>query len=170
MFPFHTWLPDAHVEAPTAGSVILAGVLLEDGDLRLRAILAADPARTPRCELLPWMAGLSISRHHLRGSGRDGAEGHEEAGRLLIGEPLWVRDAGSLRAQWAGLNGGILQMINHGLSTGALFLLVGVIYERDTTRMIADYGGISRDAEVRHYFLDHHHVVDRSSGSERLYR
>ena len=70
-----------------------------------------------------------------------------------------------------GINGGVLQMINHGISTGALFLLVGIIYERRHTRMIAEYGGLSAaDAGLRHALPDHHHVVDRAAGAQRLHR
>ena len=142
MFPFHTWLPDAHVEAPTAGSVILAGVLLKMGTYGfVRFSLPILPQATLGAPALD--GGFVDHRHPLRGPGCHGAEGHEKAGGLLVGEPPGLRHAGHLRPQLRRLNGGILQMINHGLSTGALFLLVGIIYERRHTRMIADYGGIS---------------------------
>ena len=91
MFPFHTWLPDAHVEAPTAGSVILAGVLLKMGTYGfVRFSLPILPDAT-RCGSLPWMVGAVDHRHRLRRAGRDGAEGHEEAGGLLVGQPPRLR-------------------------------------------------------------------------------
>ncbi|HUF93837.1 MAG TPA: NADH-quinone oxidoreductase subunit M [Candidatus Limnocylindria bacterium] len=141
LFPFHTWLPDAHVEAPTAGSVILAGVLLKMGTygfLRFclplfpHASIAFGPlvfalavfgivygawVSTVQADLKKLVAYSSVS--HL--------------GFVMLG--LFT-----LNQQ--GMVGGVLQMINHGLSTGALFLMVGMIYERRHTRRIADFGGL----------------------------
>jgi NADH-quinone oxidoreductase subunit M len=142
MFPFHTWLPDAHVEAPTAGSVILAGVLLKMGTYGfVRFSLPILPDAT--IQLLPWMAGLSIVGIIY---GALVAMAQKDMKKLVAYSSvshLGFVMLGVFALNAAGLNGGILQMINHGLSTGALFLLVGVIYERTHTRMIADYGGIS---------------------------
>ena len=142
MFPFHTWLPDAHVEAPTAGSVILAGVLLKMGTYGfVRFSLPILPDATWR--LLPWMAGLSIVGILY---GALVAMAQKDMKKLVAYSSvshLGFVMLGIFALNSAGLNGGILQMINHGLSTGALFLLVGVIYERRHTRMIAYYGGLS---------------------------
>ena len=91
MFPFHTWLPDAHVEAPTAGSVILAGVLLKMGTYGFVRFSLPILPRGDASTSLPWMAGLVDHRHRLRRAGGDGAEGHEEAGGLLLGEPPRLR-------------------------------------------------------------------------------
>ena len=142
MFPFHTWLPDAHVEAPTAGSVILAGVLLKMGTYGfLRFSLPILPDAT--WKLLPWMAALSIIGILY---GALVAMAQKDMKKLVAYSSvshLGFVMLGLFALNGPGLNGSVLQMINHGLSTGALFLLVGVIYERRHTRMIADYGGIS---------------------------
>ena len=142
MFPFHTWLPDAHVEAPTAGSVILAGVLLKMGTYGfVRFSLPILPQGT--LELLPWMAGLSIVGIVY---GALVAMAQKDMKKLVAYSSVSHMGfimLGLFALNGPGLNGAVLQMINHGLSTGALFLLVGVIYERRHTRMIAEYGGIS---------------------------
>ncbi|HEX5720193.1 MAG TPA: NADH-quinone oxidoreductase subunit M [Thermoanaerobaculia bacterium] len=142
MFPFHTWLPDAHVEAPTAGSVILAGVLLKMGTYGfVRFSLPILPDATH--QLLPWMAGLSIIGIVY---GALVAMAQKDMKKLVAYSSvshLGFVMLGVFALNGPGLNGGILQMINHGLSTGALFLLVGILYERRHTRMIAEYGGIS---------------------------
>ena len=147
MFPFHTWLPDAHVEAPTAGSVILAGVLLKMGTYGfVRFSLPILPDATWR--LLPWVAGLSIVGIIY---GALVAMAQKDMKKLVAYSSvshLGFVMLGVFALNGPGLSGGILQMINHGLSTGALFLLVGVIYERRHTRMIADYGGISAEMPV----------------------
>ncbi|HSK78151.1 MAG TPA: NADH-quinone oxidoreductase subunit M [Thermoanaerobaculia bacterium] len=142
MFPFHTWLPDAHVEAPTAGSVILAGVLLKMGTYGfVRFSLPILPDATK--ELLPWMAGLSIIGIIY---GALVAMAQKDMKKLVAYSSvshLGFVMLGLFSLNGPGINGSILQMINHGLSTGALFLLVGILYERRHTRMIAEYGGIS---------------------------
>jgi len=142
MFPFHTWLPDAHVEAPTAGSVILAGVLLKMGTYGfVRFSLPILPAATRQC--LPWVAGLAIVGILY---GALVAMAQKDMKKLVAYSSishLGFVMLGLFALNGPGLNGGVLQMINHGLSTGALFLLVGVIYERRHTRMIAEYGGLS---------------------------
>ncbi|MCZ6506685.1 MAG: NADH-quinone oxidoreductase subunit M [Acidobacteria bacterium] len=142
MFPFHTWLPDAHVEAPTAASVILAGVLLKIGTYGfVRFSLPILPEGTRA--LLPWMVGLSLVGIIY---GALVAMAQKDMKKLVAYSSvshLGFVMLGVFALNTSGLNGGILQMINHGLSTGALFLLVGVLYERRHTRMIADYGGLS---------------------------
>ena len=142
MFPFHTWLPDAHVEAPTAGSVILAGVLLKMGTYGfVRFSLPILPEGT--WQLLPWMVGLSIVGIIY---GALVAMAQKDVKKLVAYSSvshLGFVMLGMFALNNAGINGSVLQMINHGLSTGALFLLVGVIYERRHTRMIADFGGLS---------------------------
>ncbi|MFQ5528096.1 MAG: NuoM family protein [Thermoanaerobaculia bacterium] len=147
MFPFHTWLPDAHVEAPTAGSVILAGVLLKMGTYGfVRFSLPILPVAT--WKLLPWMAALAIVGIIY---GALVAMAQKDMKKLVAYSSvshLGFVMLGIFALNGPGLNGGILQMINHGLSTGALFLLVGIIYERRHTRMIAEYGGISAEMPV----------------------
>src|SRR6202035_582906 len=142
MFPFHTWLPDAHVEAPTAGSVILAGVLLKMGTYGfVRFSLPVLPNATR--ELLPWMAALSIIGIVY---GALVAMAQKDMKKLVAYSSvshLGFVMLGIFALNGPGLNGGVLQMINHGLSTGALFLLVGILYERRHTRLIAEFGGLS---------------------------
>jgi len=142
MFPFHTWLPDAHVEAPTAGSVILAGVLLKMGTYGfLRFSLPILPQAT--VELMPWVAALSLVGIIY---GALVAMAQKDMKKLVayssVSHMGFVM-LGMFALNGPGLNGSVLQMINHGISTGALFLLVGIVYERRHTRLIADYGGIS---------------------------
>jgi NADH-quinone oxidoreductase subunit M len=147
MFPFHTWLPDAHVEAPTAGSVILAGVLLKMGTYGfVRFSLPILPEATWR--LLPWLATISIIGIVY---GALVAMAQKDMKKLVAYSSvshLGFVMLGMFALNPAGINGSVLQMINHGLSTGALFLLVGMIYERRHTRMIAEYGGISAEMPV----------------------
>ncbi|MCX6030774.1 MAG: NADH-quinone oxidoreductase subunit M [Chloroflexi bacterium] len=141
LFPFHTWLPDAHVASPTGGSVILAGVLLKMGTYGfLRFCLPLFPAATKM--FVPWIAALAIIG-------------------ILYGAlvALVQKDVKSLVAYSSvahlgyvmlgifalnvhGIAGATLQMINHGLSTGALFLMVGMLYNRRHTRLLADFGGL----------------------------
>jgi NADH-quinone oxidoreductase subunit M len=143
MVPFHTWLPDAHVEAPTAGSVILAGVLLKMGTYGfVRFSLPMLPQATKY--YLPWMLALSVIGIIY---GALVAMVQKDWKKLVAYSSvshLGFCTLGIFALNQAGLNGGILQMINHGLSTGALFLIVGLIYERRHTRMIAEYGGLSK--------------------------
>ncbi len=142
MFPFHTWLPDAHVEAPTAGSVILAGVLLKMGTYGfIRFSIPILPDAT--VELLPWMAGLSIVGIVYGGLVAMAQKDMKKLVAYSSVSHMGFVMLGLFALNGPGLNGGIIQMINHGLSTGALFLLVGIVYERRHTRAIAEYGGIS---------------------------
>jgi NADH-quinone oxidoreductase subunit M len=144
MFPFHTWLPDAHVEAPTAGSVILAGVLLKMGTYGfVRYSLPILPDAT--LKLLPWMAWIAIIGIVY---GALVAMAQKDMKKLVAYSSvshLGFVMLGVFALNGPGLGGGVLQMVNHGLSTGALFLLVGIIYERRHTRMIAEYGGLSAE-------------------------
>jgi len=142
MFPFHTWLPDAHVEAPTAGSVILAGVLLKMGTYGfVRFSLPLFPQAT--VDLLWLMVLLSIIGILY---GAMVAMMQKDWKKLVAYSSvshLGFCMLGIFTLNTIGLQGGLLQMINHGLSTGALFLIVGLIYERCHTRMIAEYSGLS---------------------------
>jgi NADH-quinone oxidoreductase subunit M len=142
MFPFHTWLPDAHVEAPTAGSVILAGVLLKMGTygfIRFSLPILPEATRV----LLPWLAGLSIVGIIYGGLVAMAQKDMKKLVAYSSVSHLGFVMLGLFALNGPGINGAVLQMINHGISTGALFLLVGVVYERRHTRLIAEYGGIS---------------------------
>jgi NADH-quinone oxidoreductase subunit M len=143
MFPFHTWLPDAHTEAPTAGSVILAGVLLKMGTYGfVRFSLPILPDATKA--YLPYMLSLCIIGIIY---GAMVAMVQKDWKKLVAYSSvshLGFCMLGVFALNVNGLNGGILQMINHGISTGALFLIVGLIYERRHTRMISEYGGLSK--------------------------
>jgi NADH-quinone oxidoreductase subunit M len=147
MFPFHTWLPDAHVEAPTAGSVILAGVLLKMGTYGfVRFSLPILPYATRH--YLPWMLGLSVIGIVY---GAMVAMVQKDWKKLVAYSSvshLGFCMLGVFALNEMGLNGGILQMINHGISTGALFLIVGLAYERRHTRMISDFGGLSKQLPI----------------------
>ncbi len=143
MVPFHTWLPDAHVEAPTGGSVILAGVLLKMGTygfLRFALPLFPDATRT----LLPLVAWLAIAGILY---GALVALAQADVKSLVAYSSvshLGFVMLGIFALNVQGVSGALLQMVNHGLSTGALFLLVGMLYERRHTRMLADFGGLFR--------------------------
>lgn len=152
LFPFHTWLPDAHVEAPTAGSVILAGVLLKMGTYGfVRFSLPLMPEASIKA--IPVIGVLSV------------------VGIIYGALVAWVQPdvkklvayssvshlgfvmLGLFAMNTQGIQGSVLQMINHGLSTGALFLLVGVLYERRHTRMLDDFGGLAARMPVFAVFL-----------------
>jgi NADH-quinone oxidoreductase subunit M len=141
MWPLHSWLPDAHVEAPTAGSVILAGVLLKMGTYGfLRFNLPMFPEAAVR--LAPWMAGLAVIGI-LYGAAVSYAQ--KDVKKLVAYSSvshLGFVMLGLFALNAQGIEGGILQMVNHGLSTGALFLIVGMIYERRHTRDIDAFGGL----------------------------
>ena len=145
MFPFHTWLPDAHTEAPTAGSVILASVLLKMGTygfLRFSLPLVPDAARDPGVvKVVSVLSIIAIVYGAL----------------VCLMQKDWKKlvayssvshmgfcTLGIIALNQAGIAGSIIQQINHGISTGMLFLIVGVVYERRHTRMIADYSGLLR--------------------------
>jgi NADH-quinone oxidoreductase subunit M len=143
MFPFHTWLPDAHTEAPTVGSVMLAAVLLKMGTygfIRFAIPLFPNAALNATwwiCVLAvigiiygAWVAMVQVDVKRLVAF-----SSVSHLGFVMLG-------MFALTVQ--GVQGSIIQMINHGLSTGALFLIVGMIYERRHTRLIGEFGGISK--------------------------
>ncbi len=142
LFPFHTWLPDAHTEAPTAGSVILAGVLLKLGTYGfVRFNLTLFPEAT--VTLAPWLGALAVVGIIY---GAAVAIVQPDVKRLVAYSSvshLGFIVLGTFALTSQGLQGGIIQMVNHGLTTGALFLLIGMIYERRHTRQISEYGGLS---------------------------
>ena len=143
MFPFHTWLPDAHTDAPTAGSVILAAVLLKMGTygfLRFSLPILPDATR----HFVPMIVLLCII-------------GIVYGALVALAQKDWKRLVayssvshmamvmlGMFALNPVGITGSIIQQLNHGISTGALFLLVGVVYERRHTREISEYGGLSK--------------------------
>jgi len=152
LFPFHTWLPLAHTEAPTAGSVILAGLLLKLGTYGfLRFAVPLFPEAT--WFFAPLLAGLAI------------------VGIIYTALVAWVQDdfkkliayssvshlgfcmLGLFSLKVAGLNGSLLYMVNHGLSTGALFLVIGMIYERYHTRSMKDIGGLAQRMPRLAFFM-----------------
>ncbi len=141
MWPLHSWLPDAHVEAPTAGSVILAGVLLKMGTYGfLRFNIQLFPNAT--IQAAPWIALLATI-----GIIYGAAVSYAQADvKKLVAyssvSHLGFVMLGMFALNVQGVSGAILQMINHGLSTGALFLLIGMVYEQTHTREIKVYGGL----------------------------
>jgi NADH-quinone oxidoreductase subunit M len=144
MFPFHTWLPDAHVEAPTAGSVILAGVLLKMGTYGfIRFSLPFFPGVVTHPTVRGWMIGLSIVAIIYGALVSLMQKDMKKLVAYSSVSHLGFCTLGIFALNPLGLSGSVLQQINHGISTGALFLIVGVLYERRHTREIAEYGGIS---------------------------
>jgi len=141
IFPFHSWLPDAHVQAPTAGSVILAGVLLKMGTygivrFNLNLFPEATVAWAPTIAFLGvvgiiYGAWVSYAQDNVKKLVAYSSVSH--LGFVVVG-------IFALNAQ--GLQGATLQMVNHGISTGGLFLIVGMLYERWLTKEMADYGGV----------------------------
>ena len=147
LFPVHTWLPDAHTEAPTAGSVILAGVLLKLGTyglLRFGLYLFPE-ASVDLAPVLLTLATIGIIY------GAVVAAMQKDLKRLVAYSSvahLGFIVLGTFAFTSQGLTGGVLQMVNHGISTGALFLLVGMIYERRHTRIISELGGLQKPAPI----------------------
>lgn len=143
MWPLHSWLPDAHVEAPTAGSVILAGILLKLGTYGfLRFNLSMFPQAS--LQLAPWMALLAVIGIIY---GAMVSYSQKDVKKLVAYSSvshLGFVMLGLFAINPQGIQGGILQMVNHGLSTGALFLIVGMIYERRHTRDMDAFGGLWR--------------------------
>jgi NADH-quinone oxidoreductase subunit M len=143
MFPFHTWLPDAHVEAPTAGSIILAAVLLKMGTYGfVRFALPILPDATK--QLLVPIAVLSVIGIIYGALVSLVQKDMKKLVAYSSVSHLGFVMLGMFALNPAGIQGSVIQMINHGISTGALFLLVGMVYERRHTRMIADYGGLAK--------------------------
>jgi NADH-quinone oxidoreductase subunit M len=152
MFPFHTWLPDAHVEAPTGGSVILAGVLLKMGTYGfIRFAMPLFP--TAFNLMLPLLVALavigiiygamvSIVQKDMKKLVAYSSVSH--LGFVMLG--LFAMNT-------EGVSGAVLQMISHGISTGALFLAVGIIYERRHTRMISEFGGLASQMPIYAFLL-----------------
>ena len=143
MFPFHTWLPDAHTDAPTAGSVILAAVLLKMGTYGfIRFSMPILPEATRAA--VWWVVGLSIIGIVY---GALVAMAQKDWKRLVAYSSvshMGMVMLGMFALNPVGLTGSIIQQLNHGISTGGLFLLVGVVYERRHTRLISEYGGLSK--------------------------
>jgi NADH-quinone oxidoreductase subunit M len=152
MFPVHTWLPDAHVEAPTAGSIILAGILIKMGAYGfLRFSLPFFPDAT-----LAWTPAIMTLSVIAIIYGAYMAFAQSDFKKLIAYSSvshMGFVTLGIFALNSQGLEGGIIQMLNHGVSTGALFLAVGVIYERTHTRLIADYGGIAARVPIYATFL-----------------
>jgi len=143
MFPFHTWLPDAHVEAPTAGSVILAGVLLKMGTYGfIRFSLPLLPEAT--LAAVPWMVTLAIISIIYAALVTLVQKDMKKLIAYSSVSHLGFVMLGMFALNPLGMEGSVLQMINHGLSTGGLFLLVGLIYERRHTKEIAEFGGLAK--------------------------
>ncbi|HET8542131.1 MAG TPA: NADH-quinone oxidoreductase subunit M [Anaeromyxobacter sp.] len=147
MFPLHTWLPDAHTEAPTAGSVILAGVLLKMGTFgffRYAMPLFPEAALEFRTVIavlavvgILYGALMSLVQTDMKRLVAYSSVSH--LGFVMLG---------LMAISPEGLTGGVYQMLNHGVSTGALFLLVGILYERRHTRLISEYGGIAKQVPM----------------------
>ena len=149
VFPFHTWLPDAHVEAPTAGSVILAGILLKMGTygfLRFALPFFPHAAFSPTVQtvvvalaVIGIIYGALVAMVQPDFKKLVAYSSVSHLGFVMLG--IWALNPESI-------SGAVVIMINHGISTGALFLLIGMLYERRHTRMIEDYGGIARSVPL----------------------
>jgi len=147
MFPFHTWLPDAHVQAPTAGSVILAGILLKMGTYGfVRFLLPIFPNALHM--LMPWFLALALIGIIY---GALVAMIQKDMKKLVAYSSvshLGLCMLGLFALNPNGIMGGMFQMINHGISTSGLFLIVGIVYERRHVRQIADFGGLSKSMPI----------------------
>ncbi len=144
MFPVHTWLPDAHVQAPTGGSVVLAAVMLKLGTYAyLRFGMGLFPGQA--AVYAPTLAGVAIMGGIIYGALC--AWKQDDVKRLVAYSSvahLGFVMLGLFGATPSGMSGAVLQMINHGLATGALFILVGVIYDRRHTREVSEFGGLAK--------------------------
>ena len=145
MFPFHTWLPDAHVEAPTAGSVLLASLLLKMGTY---GFIRFSLPLLPKASMEPWIVNLMVGLSLVA---------IVYGALVCLTQRDWKRlvayssvshmgfcTLGIFTLNEAGIAGSVIQQVNHGISTGLLFLLVGFIYERRHSREISDYGGVAQ--------------------------
>ncbi|NUM46008.1 MAG: NADH-quinone oxidoreductase subunit M, partial [Anaerolineales bacterium] len=152
IWPFHTWLPDAHTEAPTAGSMILAGVLLKQGAygfIRLVIPLYPEEART-YAFALAFLAMMAIIMGAFASYGQTdfkrlvaySSVNHMGFVLLGIAAAAWVAGGPNAEDGIIAMNGAVLQMFNHGLSSAGMFFLVGVIYERTHTRNLNEFGGL----------------------------
>ncbi len=152
LFPLHTWLPLAHTQAPTAGSVILAGILLKIGTYGFaRFSIPMLPDATATC--VPWILALSVAGIIY---GALVALAQTDIKRLIAYSSvshLGFCMLGLFALTSLGVEGGVLQMINHGLSTGGLFAVVGMLYERYHTREIRQFGGLARRTPVLAFFF-----------------
>ena len=170
LFPLHTWLPDAHVEAPTAGSVLLAGVLLKMGTYGLlRFNVGLFPEQAHRNA--PWImvlaligiiygALVSLVQPNMKKLIAYSSISH--LGFVVLGIFSFTT---------AGLNGAVFVMLAHGVATGGLFMLAGILYERRHTYEIADFGGLGdAHAQVRHLLSGHRAGLGRTAAAERLHR
>lgn len=153
LVPVHTWLPLAHVEAPTAGSVLLAGILLKLGTygfLRLTIPLCPDASLAIGVPLISWLAVIGVIY------GAFCALAQDDIKRLVAYSSvshLAFAMVGLFALNEVGMAGSLMQMVNHGLSTGALFLLVGMLYERYHTRHMEDYSGMAARLKVLAVFM-----------------
>ena len=152
LFPLHTWLPDAHTQAPTGGSVVLAGVLLKMGTFGLLKFLVPFFPNASQSLAMPigilavvgivYGALVAFAQTDIKKLVAYSSVSH--LGFVVLG--VFAFDA--LAAQ-----GALIQMVNHGISTGALFLLIGMLYERRHTRAMADFGGIAKSVPVLTFFM-----------------
>jgi NADH-quinone oxidoreductase subunit M len=145
MFPFHTWLPDAHVEAPTAGSVVLAGIMLKLGTFGfIRLAVPLFPEAAMREDVRAVILGLAVIGIIYGALVSLVQPDFKKLVAYSSVSHLGFVMLGIFALTVESVQGALLVMINHGISTGALFFLIGMIYERRHTRMIAAYGGIAR--------------------------
>jgi len=164
MWPVHTWLPDAHVEAPTGGSVILAAIMLKMGGygfLRFSLPIAPDASRELDMLLISlsliavvYIGFVAIVQQDMKKLIAYSSITH--MGFVTLGAFLVydiVRATGSVQGAGMGIDGAMVQMVSHGLVSGALFLCVGVLYDRMHTRQIADYGGVINSMPIFAAFM-----------------
>ncbi|MBK9140608.1 MAG: NADH-quinone oxidoreductase subunit M [Verrucomicrobia bacterium] len=152
MFPFHTWLPAAHVEAPTAGSVLLASILLKMGTYGfLRFCLPITPYGTQ--VFMPYLLGLSVAAITYGGFAALAQNDLKKLVAYSSVAHMGFATLGIFVLNEAGIEGALLQMINHGVTTGALFIAVGIIYERLHTRELARVAGLGKHMPVFATFL-----------------
>ncbi len=156
MWPFHTWLPDAHVEAPTAGSVILAGVLLKMGTYGfMRVLMPMMPEQFAQywmiiaiVSLIAIIYGAFVAMAQWDFKKLIAYSSVNHMGYVTLGCAVAGAAAGTEQSRLLALNGAQMQVFSHGLITGALFLLVGVVYERAHTRMLDQFGGLGAKVPV----------------------